>query len=252
MARKSKCPPAGPNNGYLISFGDTMTALLAFFIVLNSLAKDQTGANLHTGTGSFVQVLNSFGLDGVFDKERSRLAFQLEAPSPMYMAPNDENREREWKSTGPDKEDSGTRVVDWEEASFHRFLNELERLHDGQTMPEIEGEVAFDRAEPLPKEGPLLDTGMKQMLQEFAPLIRRPNYTVEIVVWATTPAATAWTRAAQQASRLRSEAAAFLRLRPEDQDRFTAVGQPWISKDLERPSVSIRLRKIDPVINDAP
>jgi len=252
MARKSKCPPAGPNNGYLISFGDTMTALLAFFIVLNSLAKDQTGANLHTGTGSFVQVLNSFGLDGVFDKERSRLAFQLEAPSPMYMAPNDENREREWKSTGPDKEDSGTRVVDWEEASFHRFLNELERLHDGQTMPEIEGEVAFDRAEPLPKEGPLLDTGMKQMLQEFAPLIRRPNYTVEIVVWATTPAATAWTRAAQQASQLRSEAAEFLRLRPEDQDRFTAVGQPWISRDLERPSVSIRLRKIDPVINDAP
>lgn len=93
---------------------------------------------------------------------------------------------------------------------------------------------------------------MKQMLQEFAPLIRRPNYTVEIVVWATTPSATAWTRATQQASQLRSEAATFLRLRPEDQDRFSAVGQPWISEDLERPALSIRLRKIDATISDAP
>ncbi|QDU40242.1 hypothetical protein Mal4_45980 [Maioricimonas rarisocia] len=252
MARKKKCPPSGPNNGYLISFGDTMTALLAFFIVLNSLAQDQTGANLHAGTGSFVRVLQSFGLNGIFAEERSRLAFQMEAPSPMYMAPSEDSPDREWNASGPDEDDSATRVVDWEEASFHRFLNELERLHRGESLPEIEGEVAFDRAEPLPKEGPLLDAELRKMLQEFAPLIRRPNYSVEIIVWATTPSPPAWGRAIRQAHQLREEAVAFLQLRPEDQKRFTAVGQPWISKDLERPALSLQLRKIVPAISDAP
>ena len=52
MARKQKAPGAGPNMAYLMSFGDTMTTLLAFFIVLNSLAKEQTGAKLYAGTGS--------------------------------------------------------------------------------------------------------------------------------------------------------------------------------------------------------
>ena len=56
MAKKQKRVPSGPSNAYLVSFGDTMTALLAFFIVLNSLATEQTGANLYSGTGSFVQV----------------------------------------------------------------------------------------------------------------------------------------------------------------------------------------------------
>ena len=51
MARKKKLPEP-PSKAYLISFGDTMTALLAFFIVLNSLAQEQTGAKLHAGTGS--------------------------------------------------------------------------------------------------------------------------------------------------------------------------------------------------------
>ncbi|MCP4857370.1 MAG: hypothetical protein GY903_23045, partial [Fuerstiella sp.] len=56
MARcENNCEPPGPNQSYLISFGDTMTALLAFFIILNTLAEEQTGANLHAGTGSFME-----------------------------------------------------------------------------------------------------------------------------------------------------------------------------------------------------
>ena len=38
MVKRKKIAPTGASNAYLISFGDTMTALLAFFIVLNSLA----------------------------------------------------------------------------------------------------------------------------------------------------------------------------------------------------------------------
>ena len=50
MARKKE-PDKGPSQAYLISFGDTMTTLLAFFIVLCSMAEDQTGANLYSGNG---------------------------------------------------------------------------------------------------------------------------------------------------------------------------------------------------------
>jgi hypothetical protein len=63
MAECKNCP-SGPNNSYLISFGDTMTALLAFFIILNTLAEEQTGANLHAGTGSFMDTVDKFGLAG--------------------------------------------------------------------------------------------------------------------------------------------------------------------------------------------
>ncbi|MCA9059275.1 MAG: hypothetical protein KDA85_12285, partial [Planctomycetaceae bacterium] len=40
MGKRCTCPSFGPSQAYLLSFGDTMTALLAFFIVLNSLAKE--------------------------------------------------------------------------------------------------------------------------------------------------------------------------------------------------------------------
>jgi flagellar motor protein MotB len=55
--RRKKPDDGGPSKAYMLSFGNMMTAQLAFFIVLNSLAQDQTGANLHAGTGSFVRSL---------------------------------------------------------------------------------------------------------------------------------------------------------------------------------------------------
>ena len=64
MAKKKKLEPSVPSKAYLVSFGDTMTALLAFFIVLNSLAKEQTGANMYSGTGSFVSAFSNSGLPG--------------------------------------------------------------------------------------------------------------------------------------------------------------------------------------------
>ena len=71
MAKKQKPEMDGPSNAYLMSFGDTMTTLLAFFIVLNSLAAEQTGANLHSGTGSFIQTTRSMGLAGTFKGKRA-------------------------------------------------------------------------------------------------------------------------------------------------------------------------------------
>ena len=93
MSRKKKAPPAPPSKAYLVSFGDTMTALLAFFIVLNSFAKDQTGANMHSGTGSFVNAVSSIGLPGVSPGNRSHLVVEKKAAAPIY-AVSDPDKDR--------------------------------------------------------------------------------------------------------------------------------------------------------------
>jgi hypothetical protein len=95
MARKQKAPGAGPNMAYLMSFGDTMTTLLAFFIVLNSLAKEQTGAKLYAGTGSFVSAVSSFGMPGSAPGDNSRHVIKIEEPVPTYVVPDPEGGEPE-------------------------------------------------------------------------------------------------------------------------------------------------------------
>ena len=80
MAKKKKAPPSGPSKAYLVSFGDTMTALLAFFIVINSLAQEQTGANLYSGTGSFVSAIGAIGFAGAAPSDRSQYIHKKDAP----------------------------------------------------------------------------------------------------------------------------------------------------------------------------
>ena len=84
MSGRKKRESSAPSKAYLVSFGDTMTALLAFFIVLNSLAKEQTGANMHSGTGSFVNAFSSTGLPGHLSGSRSSDVIQQEAQKPIY------------------------------------------------------------------------------------------------------------------------------------------------------------------------
>ena len=100
MPRQKKCPPKGASKAYLVSFGGTMTALLAFFIVLNSLSEDQSGGDLNTGTGSFVQALDGFGLPSHFQGNRSAQAFQGDERSPQYLIPGEEDSD-EFSRTQP-------------------------------------------------------------------------------------------------------------------------------------------------------
>lgn len=245
MARRKKSGNSGPNNMYLLSFGDTMTALLAFFIVLNSLAEEQTGANLYEGTGSFVRALESFGLPGLFSGNRSDQAFQFQQSSPHYLAPSEvESPETESNPSGPDPVDVQDRVLDYEQESFERFLHELDRLHETTPQRPVAGEVNFDRINPLPSAGPLLDDALQELLIPIVPLLRNPNYQVEIVVWSTTPRPSAWTRAAESAERIRQEAVALWRIPSRQATQLTAVGQPWISSTAKRPSVSVVVRRL--------
>jgi Membrane MotB of proton-channel complex MotA/MotB len=243
MAR-CKCPAHGPNMGYLVSFGDTMTALLAFFIVLNSLAEEQTGANLHSGTGSFIRALNSFGMSGTSNSDQSKLAFQMNATSPLYFVPDPEERPPERNPTGPDEDGDDGRVLDREREQFQRFLDEIKRLTPPEKERDVEGEVSFDVLGKLPAEGSPMTPEVRVTLSSVGAMLRKTDYTMQITVWATTPSQTAWTRAVRQAAELRTESIRLLNLDPGQQTRVAASGRSWISKDLKRPAVSITLRRL--------
>ena len=241
MARKKKAP-SGPNNGYLVSFGDTMTALLAFFIVLNSLASEQTGANLCSGTGSFVQVTDSHGLPGIFPSGLSKNSLQMKAASPIYPVHNEETDE---KGQGPDDEADTIWVRDRNVDEYDRFLTELERYHACRPESAVKAEVALDRMRSLPYEGPLLDAALRRQVLDLLPALASGNYELEIVVWATTPTGTAWKRAVEQASQVRTEIIQMLRLPEERQAIVTASAHTWISSTLKRPSLSLVVRQLD-------
>ncbi|MEZ6062797.1 MAG: flagellar motor protein MotB [Planctomycetaceae bacterium] len=245
MARKKKCP-SGPNNGYLISFGDTMTALLAFFIVLNSLAEEQNGAALHAGTGSFMESASRFGLPGSILNQKSNQPFQLTNTSPKFVVPDEDNRESESAGTGPDDDPDDRRIIDRQKEDFHRFLQEVRRINHLTPEAGVAGEVSFDILARLPKEGRLMTNDLKTALNGIGPMLRQADYAVEITVWATTPSKSAWSRAVSQSEQLMKETVEYLRLPPSQIARLKASAQPWISKTVKRPTVSVKLTRLKP------
>ena len=245
MAKRCKenCPQ-GPNNAYLISFGDTMTALLAFFIVLNSLAEEQTGANLHAGTGSFMKSVDKFGLAGKVSSDLSAKAFQQNAIAPKYIVADPEDRPAERGAKGPDDEDDNERIVDRAKDEYHRFLQQLREVNNLEQERDITGEVSFDVMSGLSSGESLLNDELKAALNGVAPMLRRDDYAMEITVWAKSPAIPSWTRAVRTAERLHREVAQYLRLFPNQRPRVTAVGRTWISQTVKRPIVSVTLRRL--------
>jgi hypothetical protein len=224
-----------------------MTSLLAFFIILTSLAKDQTGVDLYEGTGSFVRALDTFGLPGVFPKDRSKRLFQGTNYNPQYAAgggqdklPNDESAEQ-------DSDNPNQRTLDQELESFERLILELEHRFDVQSLPKTKGQVAFDLFDPLDARRPRLPPGAGQIIAQLVPTLKTGLHRVEIVVWATTPKRTAWQRAVEQSAVLRDEMISLARLTADEQSRLTAMGCTWPVSDAQRPSLTIRVSKIDPL-----
>ena len=244
MARKQKPEEPGPSKAWLVSFGGTMTSLLAFFIVLCSLAEDQTGVNLHSGTGSFIRSLNGFGLSGLFPSDKSARTFQMQAFSPLYLADNPDSDETDPNPSGPDPEDNGIRSIDREQDEFKRFLNEMERASKVETEASTVGEVTFDFFEPLNATSPHLPESYADIMNQVLPLLRRATHRVEVVVWATTPARSAWMRAAEQAASVAEEVSARANLDESQRNRLRATSRPWIYKDVKRPILTITMRRV--------
>ena len=222
-----------------------MTTLLAFFIVLCSLADDQTGVNLYRGTGSFVTALQGQGLPGAFNSKTTANAIRRHETNPLYVAADLDNNPPEANPSGPDKNDNGLRSIDREAEVFQRFLNELEHLSKIERMPETKGEVVFDFFNKLPKEAPVLTKAYKKAFLRVLPTLRRPAYRVDVIVWATTPNPTAWRRAVNQAISITDELTALANLTAKQRSRLNSMGKPWRYSDVKRPVLSIIVRRMD-------
>jgi hypothetical protein len=227
----------------LVSFGDTMTTLLAFFIVLCSLAEEQTGADLYSGTGSFVQAIQGLGLPGRFRNGTSSKLVEKAHRGPRYIAPDPDDNEGDRSPTGPDQ-DNGLRVIDRETESFQRFLNELERMNHVEKIAETEGEVVFDFFNPLPRQTPFLSPAYREAFQRILPTLRRDHHEVDLIVWATTPSPSAWQRAVGQATALADEVAELGRLSVEQRARMRSLGKAWRDSQMKRPMISVIIRKV--------
>lgn len=223
-----------------------MTALLAFFIVLNSLAEEQTGANLHAGTGSFMKSVDKFGLAGKVNSNLSAQAFQQNAISPKYIVPSEDDQPAERGSKGPDEVDDQQRIIDRTKDDYQRFLQDLRQVNNLKQERTVEGEVSFDVLQPLTmqSDGSILNAELRAALSGVAPMLRRNDYAVEITVWTPNPSETAWSRTLKTAQRIHREANQFLRLSPNQLNRVTAIAQPWISSDVKRPVVSVTVRRL--------
>ena len=146
------------------------------------------------GTGSFVKALDGFGLPGAFSKETSKQAVSLSHAGPLYVVKSEGESDRE--SLGPDAEDNGIRVIDREQEEMQRFVNEMDRLSKVTRQPVDEGEISFDFFNKLGKSSnSLLPESFDNVMVQLVPLLKNPKYRVDVIVWATTPSRTAWTRA---------------------------------------------------------
>lgn len=74
MAEKPKDEKM-PIPGWLVSFGDMMTLILTFFILLVSMAEERQYGMMADGLGSFVSALKSHGLPGVLTETERKEVF---------------------------------------------------------------------------------------------------------------------------------------------------------------------------------
>lgn len=67
--KKEDEPPGGAPL-YMVSFGDMMTIMLTFFILLCSYATERQAGFVSDGVGSFKSVINAMGLPGVMPSDK--------------------------------------------------------------------------------------------------------------------------------------------------------------------------------------
>jgi flagellar motor protein MotB len=238
MARKQKPIDAGPSKAYLVSFGDTMTALLAFFIVLNSLAKDQTGANMYAGTGSFVNAFAKSGTPGGMPGNRSSDMIQQAHQAPIYaLAKNLEKNESEG-SIGPDDTQDKDRVLDREKEEFQKFLSKVESNYGLESKPSTVNQVVFDSFDFFDKKDGSLSEHAIKLAAEMIPKLRKSNSTMETIVWAAMPSRAEIQRKLSKSHQVKTEIESLFWLKPNMKSRMSFTVKPWLFKDAKRPVIS--------------
>ncbi len=236
MAKKKGIQPSMPSKAYLVSFGDTMTALLAFFIVLNSLATEQTGAKMHAGTGSFVRAFSKSGSPGEFGGNRSRQVISQQYQKPIYALPSNADSS---KHVGPDDTDEREAIQDREKEQFQKFLTEVETAFGLRTGEVVKDQTAFDSFEPVKMpDGEFSRHGLELISQALAKL-RDPKARVEVILWAEMPSGSELQRKLELADDFREHVEQVFWLKAEDKRRINFRAKPWLFSDAKRPKLSV-------------
>jgi flagellar motor protein MotB len=250
MARKLKPPPEKPSKAYLVSFGDTMTALLAFFIVLNSFSKEQTGANMYSGTGSFMNTSKNIGLPGGSLGDRSRLTAQKKAPSPIYAVANDKENSDSVKRDGPDSDPDDKRIIDRQTENFKRFLANIDKSFSLEETPPTKSQIVLDSFENLnkPKKGEPYRPLGKSAIRIAAEAIMKlgsDDFKLEVIVWSNMPGEKPMLRTMDKAIGVQEQIDAMFTLTPQQRSRLHVSSKPWLFADAIRPRLSFAISRLD-------
>ncbi len=244
MSRKEKKPESKPSKAYLVSFGDTMTALLAFFIVLNSLAKDQTGAKMHAGTGSFMNAIKSLGVPGDFSGSRTRNTIAKTAPTPIYAVPS-EDKQTGANNKGPDAVNDEMRILSRESDEFQRFLNEMQRQFEVHEGAPVHRQIVLDTWAKLGDNAmDLLDSKAIDVASEAISQLANPDVEVELIIWANMPSPKALEHAIERAEMAKQQIGQLFSLSAEQRNRLCFSAKPWLFVDAKRPTVSFVISRM--------
>jgi Membrane MotB of proton-channel complex MotA/MotB len=231
MARKRKQIDGAINaEGWMMSYADMATILLAMFIVLSTLGKDQTGASLNKGLESWRASRQFFGLDGLFPNSKNVHDFGDTHPHYAVEQPD---------TDGPRVD----QTVAGEEATLQNLQKEFERRFSLEKAPKLLGRASLDFFDPLNAKAPYLNAKHGPTLRQLTPYLLRADYQAVLVVWAPTPSESAMKRTLEKASGVAGEIRASLP--PNANPSFMAVAQTWDAAEHQRPVFSLIISRIE-------
>lgn len=241
MAKKKRIP-SKPSKAYLVSFGDTMTALLAFFIVLNSLATEQTGAKLYDGTGSFVEAFSNSGAPGPIASDRSKDMISQVSQKPIYALA--ENMDREQGDVGPDDTDENERVIDREKEQFQKFLAEMNTVFGLHSDSALENQTVFDSFVALETPDGGVSRHSLKLMGEGIATLRQPESRVEVILWAAMPGQKEMLRRLDKMTKFQKNIENMFWISPDQKRRIKYRVKPWLFSDAKRPVLSVILSRV--------
>ncbi|OHB56484.1 MAG: hypothetical protein A2Y07_09165 [Planctomycetes bacterium GWF2_50_10] len=120
----SKAPPPPEESGekaplWIISFADMISLLMAFFVMLQTLATSQSGQVCNAGVGvfdatmtSFRQSINGFGMPNLFGQSSDVSDFPSE--------------KAHWGFDSPEEANPNTKAIDGKEEKIRRIFSQLD------------------------------------------------------------------------------------------------------------------------------